>query len=164
MLALASGLDDRAVEAHREEKSISAEETYEVDLRGSAALTAQLLRLADKATARLRAHGLVAGRVSVKIRTADFTTHTRQRSLEPATHNFAVVSAAAKLLLDQWLAPQPEAAVRLLGVSVGSLQTAAQADLFDCGGDAGARLDAAVDGIRDRFGAGMLTRASLLLS
>ena len=162
MVALASGLDDRPVEANREEKSISAEETYDVDIRGVAPLTVQLLRLADRATSRLRAHELAAGRVSVKIRRGDFTTYTRQRPLEPATQDSAVVSAAAKILLEQWLATQPNAAVRLLGVGVSDLQTLRQTDLFTAGPAQGSRLDAAIDGIRDRFGSGMLTRASLL--
>ena len=162
MLALASGLDDRPVEPNREEKSISAEETYDVDIRGPARLTVQLLRLADRATSRLRAQALAAGRVSVKIRRGDFTTYTRQRSLRPATQDSGIVSAAAKALLDQWLATQPNAAVRLLGVGVGDLQTLRQADLFTAGPAQGSCLDAAIDGIRDRFGADMLTRASLL--
>src|SRR5271163_4275434 len=48
----ASGLDDRPVEPRREEKSISAEETYAVDLRGAAQLKVQLLRLADRTATR----------------------------------------------------------------------------------------------------------------
>src|SRR3984885_14348960 len=50
----ASGLDDRPVEPNREEKSISAEETYAADIRGALKLTVQLLRLADRAASRLR--------------------------------------------------------------------------------------------------------------
>jgi hypothetical protein len=65
--------------------------------------------------------------------------------------------------LDAWLASQPRAAVRLLGVGVSDLQSQRQSDLFAGGpADAGSRLDSAVDGIRDRFGAGLLTRASQL--
>ena len=62
-----------------------------------------------------------------------------------------------------WLASQPRAAVRLLGVGVSDLQSLQQADLFSIPSeDSRARLDSAVDGIRDRFGQGLLTRASLL--
>jgi len=157
----ASGVDDRPVEANREEKSISAEETYATDLRGVKALTAQVLHLADRAAARLRVHELAAGRVSVKIRRADFTTYTRQRALQPPTRDTAVVSAAATLLLEQWLATQPNAAIRLLGVGVSDLQLPPQRELFGEGA-AVSRLDSAIDGIRERFGTGMLTRASLL--
>jgi DNA polymerase-4 len=159
----AGGLDDRPVEPDREEKSISAEETYDTDIRAASELQAQLVHLADRTASRLRAQKLLAGRVSVKIRRADFTTYTRQRSLEPPTQDTAIVSAAAQALLGGWLASQPRAAVRLLGVGVSDLQSLRQADLFsDPLPDAGSRLDSAVDGIRGRFGEGLLTRASHL--
>jgi DNA polymerase-4 len=158
----ACGLDDRPVEPNREEKSISAEETFATDIRGVAPLALQLLRLADRAASRLRAQKLSTGRVSVKIRRSDFSTYTRQRALGRPTQDTAVVSAVAQALLEQWLATQPDAAVRLLGVGVSDLQTSMQADLFAGGSAQGSRLDTAVDGIRARFGAGILTRASLL--
>lgn len=159
----ACGLDDRPVEADREEKSISAEETFDVDIRSPAELLAQLQALADRTASRLRAQQLLAGRVSVKIRRADFTTYTRQRALSPPTQQTAVVSAAAEALLAAWLAAQPRAAVRLLGVGVADLQAQRQSDLFSGPQpESGTRLDSAVDGIRDRFGESLLTRASLL--
>jgi DNA polymerase-4 len=158
----ACGLDDRPVEPNREEKSISAEETFATDIRGLAPLAVQLLRLADRAASRLRAQKLSTGRVSVKIRRSDFSTYTRQRALGRPTQDTAVVSAVAQALLEQWLATQPDAAVRLLGVGVGDLQMSVQADLFGAGSAENSRLDTAIDGIRDRFGAGILTRASLL--
>ena len=65
-------------------------------------------------------------RVSVKIRRADFTTYTRQRTFGRPTQDSGVVAAAAKSLLEQWLATQPNAAVRLLGVGVSDLQMATQ--------------------------------------
>src|SRR5450631_808589 len=56
----ASGRDDRPVEPNREEKSISAEETYAEDIRGVSELTAQLTHLADRTASRLRAQELAA--------------------------------------------------------------------------------------------------------
>src|SRR5450631_670126 len=156
----AAGVDDRPVEPNREEKSISAEETFARDMRGAAPLTVQLLRLADRAAARLRAHELAAGTISIKIRRGDFTTYTRRRALGRPTQDSGVVAAAAKTLLEQWLRTQPNAAVRLLGVGVSDLQMRVQGDLF--GNDPARGLDSAIDGIRERFGPGMLTRASLL--
>lgn len=162
MQALASGIDDRPVNANREEKSISAEETFAVDIRDAAELKRQLSGLADRTAARLRAHHLAAGRVTVKIRRADFATYTRQRGLEPPTQDTAAVAAVAQILLLEWLASHTNAAVRLLGVGVGDLQTIRQADLFKELPPKDSRLDATVDGIRDRFGSALLTRASLL--
>jgi DNA polymerase IV len=159
----ACGIDDRPVEPDREEKSISAEETFDTDIRAAGELKALLGALADRTASRLRAHKLLAGRVTVKIRRRDFATYTRQRGLEPATQDTAAVSAAAEELLLAWLKSQPGAAVRLLGVGVSDLTVQRQSDLFSGALPAeAARLDSAVDGIRDRFGRGLLTRASLL--
>ena len=158
----ASGIDDRPVEAHREEQSISAEETFDTDIKDGPYLRAHLMRLADRTAARLRAHDLAAGRVTVKIRRGDFTTFTRQRSIEPPTQDTTVVSRVAQSLFDEWSATRSAAAVRLLGVGVGDLRTQTQADLFSSGPPKESRLDAAIDGIRGRFGTELLTRASQL--
>jgi len=159
----ACGIDDRPVEPDREEKSISAEETFTTDIHTAADLTAQIVRLADRTASRLRAHHLIAGTVSVKIRRGDFTTYTRQQALKPPTQDTATVSAVAQSLLLAWVASQPCAGVRLLGVGVSDLRSQRQSDLFSGALPApGTRLDTAVDGIRDRFGEGLLTRASLL--
>jgi DNA polymerase-4 len=162
MQALAAGIDDRPVIADRETKTISSETTFETDIRGAAQLKARLTGLADCTAARLRAHDLVAGRVSVKIRRADFTTQTRQRALEPPTQDTAAICAVAQRLLSEWLGRDPDAAVRLLGVGAAELQRARQPDLFLEPQPRNSRLDAAVDGIRDRFGTDALTRASSL--
>ena len=57
----ACGIDDRPVEPDREEKSISAEETFAADIHAAAELAAQIVRLADRTASRLRAHDLLAG-------------------------------------------------------------------------------------------------------
>jgi DNA polymerase-4 len=159
----AAGIDDRPVMADREEKSMSAEETFSVDLRDAVALRRELTQLADRASARLRAGGMAAGTVTVKIRRGDFKTYTRQRRIEPATQDTAAVGRVALELLGEWQRSQPDAAVRLLGVGCSDLRAAGgQADLFAAAAAPSTRLDAAVDDIRRRFGAGVLTRASRL--
>jgi DNA polymerase-4 len=162
----AAGIDERPVVADREEKSMSAEETFRVDLRDVTSLRTELTQLADRASARLRAGGMVAGTVTVKIRRADFKTYTRQRSIEPPSQDSATVNAVALTLLTEWLQAEPGAAVRLLGVGCSGLRAAGgQSDLFAQTAASAApatRLDAAVDDIRRRFGAGVLTRASRL--
>jgi DNA polymerase-4 len=158
----AAGLDDRPVQADREEKSISAEETFAIDIRDPAELKRQLVHLADRTASRLRAHDLAAGLVTVKIRRSDFTTYTRQRAVEPATQDTQVLSRMAQILFDEWSKQQPKAAVRLLGMGVGDLQMLKQADLFASDLPKGSLLDATVDGIRHRFGTALVTRASLL--
>ncbi len=160
--ARAAGVDDRPVVPERLEKSISAEETFDRDIRDPEVLHRRLTALTDRAAARLRAAGLIAGRVTLKIRRADFTTYTRQGVLEPPVDDTAAVRLVAQRLLRAWLAGRPNVALRLIGVGVGDLQSLRQPDLFAEGAPKESRLDAVIDGIHDRFGAELLTRASLL--
>jgi DNA polymerase-4 len=159
----AAGIDDRPVIADWEEKQISAEETFDTDIADRGQLHSELTRLADRACTRLRAKELVASCVNVKIRRSDFTTYTRQRHIEPPTQETRVVTAVATELLDAWLAKQPRAALRLLGVGVSELAPSTQLDLFTIATTTRNReLDGAVDRIRDKFGRGSLTRGSVL--
>ena len=151
-----------------DEKSISAEETFFTDLADHARMQAEVLRLADRAGARMRAQNLAAGCVAVKIRRADFTTFTRQKRFEPSTTDSRTIAKIAAELLAAWLAEQPRANVRLLGVGVNHLHAADQMDLFAAPRRRAPRntgataLDAAVDLIRERFGNLAVRRGSAL--
>jgi DNA polymerase IV len=159
----AAGIDDRPVIPDRDEKQISAEETFETDIGDHPHLRKELARLADKACARLRAKQLSARCVTVKIRRGDFTTYTRQRRFEPPTQDTKVIAGIAAELLDAWLGAQPGATLRLLGVGVSELGPDVQQDLFVAPQSERNRLlDAAADRIREKFGSVALTRASSL--
>ena len=161
--ARAAGLDDRPVIADWDEKQISAETTFDVDILQHARAHAELAQLADRMAARLRAQQWLAERVVVKIRRKDFKTYTRQRQIRPATQDTRPLAAAAAELLDEWLQEQPRAAIRLLGVGATDLTIAPQLELFTAPETArNGRLDAAVDGIRAKFGAAAVARASSL--
>jgi DNA polymerase-4 len=160
----ASGIDERPVMSEWDEKSISAEETFFSDLVDPARMQAEVLRLADRAGARLRAQNLATGCVQVKIRRADFTTFTRQRRFEPSTTDSRTIAKVAAELLSAWLGEQPRARVRLLGVGVNHLHAADQMDLFAAPTAAASHtaLDTAVDLIRERFGNYAVRRGSAL--
>lgn len=159
----AAGIDDRAVVPSRAEKSISAEETYDTDLANRADMERQLLRLAERTSARLRKARLAAGTVQVKIRQSDFRTFTRQKSLRPAGNGTDQIFELARALLRSWLVKNPGARIRLLGVGGSKLAPAGQDDLFS-GQDAapGSEVDRTVDEIRDRFGNTAVSRARTL--
>jgi DNA polymerase-4 len=180
----AGGIDDRPVVPDWQEKQVSAEETFDVDLRRPAEMHSELAKHADRVGVRLRAKALNCATVVVKIRRRDFTTYTRSRSFTPPTQDTNAVLRIARELLDGWLAEQPRAAVRLLGVGVGALAPAMQMDLFGQGvaeppapktaataapanrtvvaDRAGAKLDPTLDRIREKFGDDSVTRASSL--
>lgn len=156
----ASGIDDRPIVPDREELSISAEETFDTDLRDAALLNAHLLRLADRASARLRRAGLAAGLVTLKIRRADFRTFTRQQPLRPAGTDSGQIGRSAQALLAAWRRDQPAAAVRLLGVGLSDLGRSDQMDLVSALEAAPpAPIDPVMDQIRERFGERAIFRA-----
>jgi len=159
----AAGIDDRTVVPSRAEKSISAEETYDTDLASRADMERQLLRLAERTSARLRKARLAAGTVQVKIRQSDFRTFTRQKGLRPPGNGTDQIFELARALLRSWLAKNPGARVRLLGVGGSKLAPAGQDDLF-AGQEAapGSDVDRTVDEIRDRFGNTAVSRARTL--
>ena len=159
----AAGQDDRAVTPERPEKSISAEETFDVDLQAPEDLHRALSQLSERTAARLRDKGLLAGTVTIKIREHDFTTVTRQQALPAPTQQTRAIMDTARRLLDIWRQAHPGARVRLLGVGCSALSNNRQPGLFDPPGDAeGDRIDAAADRIRARFGNAALSRARSL--
>jgi DNA polymerase-4 len=159
----AAGIDDRPVVSSRADKSISAEETFDNDLREPPAMHRHLLRLSERTASRLRARELVAGTIQVKIRQSDFTTYTRQRALRPPGNSTEQIFETAKGLLHAWLTEFPGTRIRLLGVGGSELAKDAQADLFSPSqAGSGTPLDRTVDQIRERFGDLSLGRARSL--
>ena len=159
----AAGADDRPVLSEWDERQISTETTFDVDIDHPGSLRGELVRLADRTAARLRAKRLAAYGIAIKIRRRDFSTFTRQRRCQPPTDATRVIADVAEQLLDEWLKENPGAAVRLLGVGVYDLGSVVQLSLFDAPAKQLApQLDAAVDRVRARFGAAALMRASSL--
>jgi DNA polymerase-4 len=154
----AAGIDDRPVIPVRTEKSISAEETFDRDLASREAMGRELLRLAEKTSARLRKANLVAATIQIKVRLPDFSTFTRQRKISPPANGTDQVYAVARELLETWLALHPGAKIRLLGVGGTDLCAARQQDLFGPEQPESV-VDKTVDEIRDRFGSAAVGRA-----
>jgi DNA polymerase-4 len=156
----AAGIDERPVIADHAEKSISAEDTFFQDIADPARLQTELSKLADRTCTRLRKKSLTAACVTVKIRRKDFTTFTRQTRITPATNDTRAITKVASALLRKWLAENPGAKIRLLGVGVSDLADSDQLDLFTTPAqNAATPLDTTLDAIRQKFGPRALTRA-----
>ena len=158
----AAGIDDRPVLPDHDEKSLSAEDTFERDIGDPRVLQAELTRLAGLACERLRRKQLVAGCIGVKIRREDFVTFTRQRAVAPPTHDGRTIAHIARELLSRWLKTAPGAKLRLLGVVLTDLSPASQLGLFENTPPHTSRLDAALDEARARFGSGALRRGNTI--
>ena len=116
----AAGEDASPVRTEHETKSISAEETFEVDVDDEYALKEELTRMAARLAGSLERKGMVGRTVTLKLRFADFTTVTRSTSRERATADSGVIhEEAVRLLEANW---RPGAPVRLIGVGVSNMR------------------------------------------
>ena len=113
------GIDEREVKPDRPYKSVSAERTFDDDLRDPEALAAELERIAGYAWARVE-RAAVAGRtVTLKVKFADFELITRSKSCStPIPDRPAFIAAGQALLAD--LYPLPKG-IRLIGLGLHNL-------------------------------------------
>ena len=159
--ALARGEDEREVEASRPDKSLSREVTFDKDINGPGQLMAELQRQVESVAGRLRARGLLARTIQIKIRDSRFRTASRSRSLAAPTASTKVVFGQASLLLQAWLDRHHNTPVRLLGVGVSGLETPARHGLvFDTARQTA--LDQTLDEIKRRYGDDKAMRALAL--
>ncbi|MGW2280421.1 DNA polymerase IV [Streptomyces sp. NPDC001770] len=124
---MALGLDDRPVVAERDAKSVSVEDTFEVDLHDRTRVRTEVERLAGRCVERLRKAGRSGRTVVLKVRRYDFSTLTRSETLRGPTDDPSVVREAAARLLE---GVDTTGGVRLLGVGVTGLADYTQEDLF----------------------------------
>ena len=117
---LANGIDDRAVEPHRETKSSGSEQTYARDLTDINEIRQEIDDMARDAAEWLEQRQVVCRTVTIKVRYSDFTTITRSHSRSPAGRDAEDIAQRAVALLQRTeAATRP---VRLLGVSVHNLE------------------------------------------
>ena len=154
------GIDSAHVEAHLDAKSISRDETFPLDIDDDAELRTELLALLTRAAADLRADGLAARTVRVKIRDHDFRTRLASRTLDHPVIADRVLLTVAQTLLQRLRAARRVPA-RLLGVSFSSLATDTTADqltLFEARDsrlvetDRDRRVARVVDRVRAKYG------------
>lgn len=127
LFLMAEGRDERPVVAERDAKSISAEDTFDVDVTDRTRVQLEIARLADRCVRRLREAGRSGRTVVIKVRRYDFSTLTRSETLRGPTDDPGVVREAAARLIDS---VDTTAGVRLLGVGVSGLADYTQEDLF----------------------------------
>lgn len=127
LYAMALAHDERPVVAERDTKSVSVEDTYDVDIHDRVRVRTEVQGLAERCVRRLRAAGRSGRTVVLKVRRYDFSTLTRSETLRGPTDDPAVVREAAARLLES---VDTTGGVRLLGVGVSGLADFTQEDLF----------------------------------
>lgn len=116
----ARGRSESIVETRERNKQMSRDETFPRDLSADRDLERELLRLSARVAADLRADGMTARTVSVRIRDADFTNRSASRTLpQPIESDRAVFTVARELL--HKLRTKRRVPARLLSVALSSL-------------------------------------------
>jgi DNA polymerase-4 len=158
---LSRGEDTRAVDPEGEMKTISAETTFNSDLRNFEELSTELLALCERLSERLKAKGVVGDTVTLKLKSAGFRLRTRARHLMIPTQLANVLYESGQQLLAREL---DGTSFRLIGIGVSGISAADGIDPVDLIEPAIARRAAAeraMDRVRDKFGKDAVIRGKL---
>jgi len=159
---LAWGRDYRDVITEHAEKSISASQTFDVDLYQPEEILKEFLRLTEKSADRMRAKGLATNTISIKVRFADFKTISRSKTLDlPTTGTQEIFEVAKSLYLSLEL---DRVLVRLVGVSLDSLVVNDHVTQMVLGERTSSwqQADRAIDRVKAKFGRSSLRPARLV--
>lgn len=148
----ARGQDDRTVDPSSPTKSVSAETTFAEDLSSFEALKAELWPLCETVAGRLKGSALAGRTVTLKLKTAEFRSLTRSRTLAAPTQLAEVLFQSALPLLKAEAKGQR---YRLSGIGVSGLGPASEADppdLLDPEASRRAQVERAIDFVRAKLG------------
>ncbi len=159
--SLAFGVDNRQIETAVKEKSISNEVTFDQDCYDIQRVKALLADLVEKVSWRLRRNSMKGRTVRLKIRYADFSTFSRQTTLDDCTDITSVFMQKALVLFSEIRISQ---GVRLIGFGVSGLDDGEAPSQMSFDFDDGAalkqekELDRTIDFIREKLGGDVLKR------
>jgi DNA polymerase IV len=149
---LSRGEDQRMVSTDDHSKSISAETTFNSDIRDKAELERILWPLAEKVSRRAKAEGVAGHTVILKLKTPDFKLRTRNVSLaDPTLLAVRIYDAALPLLARE----ATGTAFRLVGIGISGLVEARpeqETETLDATTAQRAKAELALDRIRTKFG------------
>ncbi len=160
---LATNRDPRPVLAGRRRRSFGAQSALGTRRRSPHELDTLLVELADRLTRRMRSAQRSGRTIVLRLRFGDYSRATRSRTMRHATSASAPVLAAARALLEEAGPTIEQRGLTLIGLAVSGLDDGEPGQLeLPLEEPEGAGLDAALDAVRDRFGPGAMTRASLI--
>ena len=161
--ALAHNRDPRSVKTGRRRRSIGSQHALGRSRHLPADIDAVVVALVDRVTRRMRDAGRTGRTVVLRLRFDDFSRVSRSHTLPRATAQTEKVLATVRGLIAAAMPLIDARGLTLVGVAVGNLDNegSEQPELpFEP--HRGEALDAALDGVRDRFGSSAVTRAVLL--
>lgn len=152
----ANGIDNSPVEPYNERKSISTEETFENDTIDAAMLKSILVKMTEKVAFQLRSENKLTACVTVKVRYANFDTHSIQSRISYTSGDHILIKKV-KELFDKLY--NRRLLVRLVGVKFSHLVGGAyQINLFEDSENI-INLYETMDRLRRVYGAHAIERA-----
>jgi len=150
----AQGIDERPITIQHTAKSVSQETTFAKDVTDEETLLKTIQRLSNHISRRLAKKHRQATTVKIKLRWSDFTTITRQVTLnQPTNKEDGIYNAAEKLFQNSWKSGKP---VLLIGVGTSGLAPE-QLNLWDHqiktnGIETNKRLNSVINDLKEKFG------------
>ena len=148
---LSRGEDRRRVSPERDRKSVSTETTFNADHDDRDTLEKHLWRLSVKVADQMKAKAVSGQVVTLKLKTAQFKTRTRRRTLSEPSQLADTLFRVGRDLLDKEV---DGTRYRLIGIGFSGLRDAVgdAGDLLDPQAIRRATAERAMDKARERFG------------
>jgi DNA polymerase-4 len=153
----AKGIDHSEIAPSGDRKSISSENTFHNDVNDRRTLETILVSMTEELSSKLRRENKLASCLAIKIRYANFETHTLQQKIPLTAAEHILIPGIKNLLTRAWNQHRP---IRLIGVRLSDLTTGSyQINLFE-DNEERIRLYQAMDNINFKFGDKTICRAA----
>ncbi|RYZ41278.1 MAG: DNA polymerase IV, partial [Sphingobacteriales bacterium] len=145
----ARGIDHSEIVPASDRKSISTEHTFHNDVKDRRTLETVLVSMTEELSFKLRKENKLASCLAIKVRYANFETHTQQEKIALTAAEHILIPGIKNLLTKAWDQHRP---IRLIGVRLSNLTTGSyQINLFE-DNEERIRLYQALDTINFKFG------------
>jgi DNA polymerase-4 len=153
----ANALDDSEVAPYSDRKSISTEHTFDHNTADQKSLEAILVSMTEELAFKLRKENKLSACLAIKIRYANFDTHTQQEKIALTSADHILIPGIKNLLKRAWNQSRP---IRLIGVRLSNLCSGNyQINLFE-DNEEKINLYRALDKINFRYGNKTVCRAA----
>ena len=153
----ARGIDYGEVVPHSDRKSISTEHTFHTNICDRQSLETSLVAMTEELSSKLRRENKLASCLAIKLRYANFETHTVQEKIPLTAAEHILIPGIKNLLTKAWEQNRP---VRLIGVRLSQLTAGSyQINLFE-DNEQQIKLYQAMDSINSKFGDKTVCRAA----
>ncbi|QEC80024.1 DNA polymerase IV [Mucilaginibacter ginsenosidivorax] len=153
----AHGIDHSEIIPHSDRKSISTEHTFDINVNDHRTIETILVSMTEELSSKLRRENKLASCLAIKIRYANFETHTQQQKIALTAAEHVLLPGVKNLLKKTWNQHRP---IRLIGVRLSNLASGRyQINLFE-DNEERIRLYQAMDNINFKFGDKTICRAA----